>query len=159
MPTTTTHPVTSAIHCASYQCGHIARSDDRAIKRALFLYLRREAGHTFTTRGEGSDVIAALALMREGRPCSEVRNYRTPGVRAADVPTTPANVAEVRVSPQVVEVVTLIAQGYDIPEIAAMTHRAIETVRSLLAVARRATGAHTSHGAAVALVGLGLISA
>jgi len=154
-----THPVTSASHCGRYDCGHILRSDDQALKRAAFLHLRREAGHTFTTRGETGDVLAALTLMRQGRPCSEVRNYRTPGVRAADVPTTPATVTDVRVSPQVVEVMTLAAQGYDIPEIAEQTYRAVETVRSLMAVARKATGAHSTMAAAVALQGLGIIDA
>lgn len=163
MPRTSTptheHPVSASIHCSSYQCGHIDRSDDRAIKRALFLYLRREAGHTFSTRGEGADVLAAYRLMRTGRPCTEVRNYRTPGVTSATTPTTPATVTEVKVSPQVCEVITLVCQGYDIPEVAAMTHRSPETVKSLLSVARKATGAHTSKGAGVALVGLGIITA
>jgi DNA-binding NarL/FixJ family response regulator len=152
-----TNPITSAAHCGRYDCGHILRSDDRALKRAAFLHLSREAGLTVSTSGEAADVLAALALMRDGRPCSEVREYRTPGVSAATRPTTPATVSEVVVSEQVVEVYRLLVQGYDIPEIAEATYRATETVRSLLAVGRKRTGAHSSMAAGVALTRLGLL--
>jgi DNA-binding NarL/FixJ family response regulator len=95
--------------------------------------------------------------MRSGRPCSEVRNYRTPGVRAADVPATPATCTDVSLSPQVLEVMALVAQGWDIPEIAEATFRSTETVRSHMSRARKATSAHSSMAACVALAGLGLI--
>lgn len=153
----TASPVTASIQCGAYQCGHITRSDDRAIKRALFLWLRREAGHKVSTSKEAADTLAALALMTAGRPCSEVRNYRTPGLKAADKAATPATVTEVSLTPQVLEIMQLVAQGYDIPEMAEMTFRAQETVRSHMTRARKATHAHTSHAAAVALAGLGLI--
>lgn len=159
MPTSTvTNPVTASMHCGAYQCGHILRSDDRALKRAAFLHLRREAGHTVSTRNEAADVLAALALMGSHRPCSEVREYRTPGVTASTRPATPATVTEVSLSPQVLECIQMVAQGYDIPEIAEATFRSTETVKSHLSRARKATHAHTSHAAAVALAGLGLIA-
>lgn len=156
MPTTT-HPVTASIYCGSYQCGHIARSSDRAIKRALVLHLIREAGTTPDTRNENADTLAALALMASGRPCSEVRNYRTPGYTAATVPVTPATADPFGLSDECVEVMALVAQGYSHPEIATMTHRAKETVRSLVSVARKATSAHSQEAAAARLFVLGII--
>lgn len=143
--------IASAVHCGRYDCGHITRSDDRAVKRALYLYLRREAGHRVSTASEGADVLAVLALMREGRPCTEVREWRVAGVRRAEAPATPATTEApaLKITPQMTEVIGLVAQGYDIPEIAASTYRAEETVRSLLARCRKATNAHSSVAAAV----------
>lgn len=152
-----TNAVTSAVHVGRYDCGHILRSDDRALKRAAFIHLAREGGVQVSTASDGADVLAALALMTASRPCSEVRAYRTPGVTAATRPTTPATVTEVKVSAQVAEVMGMVVQGYDIPEIAVATYRSTETVRSHMAVARRATGAHSSMAAGVALVRLGII--
>lgn len=143
--------IASAVHCGRYDCGHITRSDDRAIKRALFIYLRREAGHAVSTADEAGDVLAVLALMREGRPCTEVREWRVQGVTRATAPATPAttDAPAIKVTPQMTEVIGLVAQGYDIPEIAAMTYRSTETVRSLLGRCRKATNAHSSVAAAV----------
>lgn len=150
----------SAIHCGRYDCGHVTRSDDRAVKRALVLYLAREGGVEVSTAGEPADVLAVLGLMRAGRPCSEVREWRTAGVTRATTPPTPATTDGplCRVSPEVLEVAALYAQGYDIPEVAEMTYRRPETVRSHLKVARRATAAHSSHAAVVTLARWGMIS-
>lgn len=151
--------IASSVHCGRYDCGHILRSDDQAIKRALFIYLRREAGHAVSTADEAADVLAVLALMREGRPCSEVREWRTPGVTRATAPAIPAttDAPAIKVSPQMVECVALVAQGYDIPEIAQATYRSTETVKSLLTRCRQATNAHTSMAAAVKFAEWGLI--
>jgi DNA-binding NarL/FixJ family response regulator len=153
----TTHPVSAAVHCGRYDCGHILRSDDRALKRAAFLYLAREGGVEVSIANEAADVLAALALMRAGRPCSEVREYRTPGVRSSEV-RSPATVSTVRLSDEVREVMALAVRGYDIPEIAEMTYRSVETVRSHFAKARKATDAHSTMAAGVALVRLGIIA-
>jgi DNA-binding NarL/FixJ family response regulator len=154
----TAHPITASAHCGTYGCGHIAKSSDRYVKRAGILHQRRLAGHRFSTTGEDQRTLAALALMRQGRPCIEVRNYADPGALSArNVPVTPATADPMGLSDECVEVMTLVAQGYSHPEVAAMTHRATETVRSLVAVARRATAAHTQEGAVVALYGLGII--
>lgn len=152
--------IESAVHCGRYDCGHIVRSDDRAIKRALVIYLAREAGVAVDTTHDGADVDAVLALMRAGRPCTEVREWRTPGVTRATAPATPATVDAPlrRVGPEVCEVATLYGQGYDIPEVAAMTYRRPETVRSHLKVARQATAAHSSHAAVVTLAKWGIIT-
>lgn len=152
-----THPVTSASHCGRYDCGHILRSDDMALKRAAFVHLCREADVFVSTEDEAADVLAALALMMSGRPCSEVRAYRTPGITTANRPSTPATVTTVNLSSEVLEVMGYVARGYDIPEIAAVTYRATETVRSHMARARKATDAHSSMAACVALTRLGLI--
>jgi DNA-binding NarL/FixJ family response regulator len=152
--------VASAVHCGRYDCGHVTRSDDRAIKRALVIYLAREAGLAPSTAAEAADVLAVLALMREGRPCSEVREWRTAGVTRSTAPATPAttDAPVIKVTPQMCEVATLVAQGYDIPEVAEATYRSVETVRSLLARCRKATSAHSSHAAVVTLARWGHIT-
>lgn len=152
--------VSSAVHCGRYDCGHVTRSDDRAIKRALVIYLAREAGVAVDSTADGADVHAVLGLMRSGRPCSEVREWRTAGVTRATAPATPATTEApaIRVTPQMIEVATLVAQGYDHPEIAESTYRSVETVKSLLARCRKATNAHSSYAAAVTLARWGYIS-
>jgi DNA-binding NarL/FixJ family response regulator len=151
--------LSSAVHCGRYDCGHVTRSDDRAIKRALVIYLAREAGMDVSTAGEDHDVIAVLGMMRAGRPCAEVREWRTAGVTRATAPVIPATTdgPVITVTPQMIEVATLIAQGYDIPEIAEATYRSVETVRSLLARCRKATNAHSSHAATVTLARWGYV--
>lgn len=143
--------IASSIHCAAYQCGHIGRSDDLAVKRALYLHLCRESGvePMPVPGGDTDETLAVLALMREGRPCSEVRNYRTAGVTAATTPATPATTEEeaITITPQMVEVATLIASGYSYPEVARMTGRKTETVRSLAKRCIRAANAHTAMAA------------
>lgn len=152
--------VSSAVHCGRYDCGHVTRSDDRAVKRALALYLAREAGMDVSTATEEADVLAVLGLMRAGRPCSEVRDWRVPGVRRADVPATPATTDAplITITPQMCEVATLVLQGYDIPEVAEATYRAEETVRSLLARCRKATAAHSSVAAGVKMAEWGFVT-
>lgn len=152
--------LSSAVHCGRYDCGHVTRSDDRAIKRALVIYLAREAGLDVSTASEDADVLAVLGLMRAGRPCSEVREWRTAGVTRATAPATPATTTApaIRVTPQMIEVATLVAQGYDIPEVAEATYRSVETVRSLLARCRKATNAHSSHAAVVTLARWGYVA-
>lgn len=145
------HPITSSARCASYQCGHISRSEDQAIKRALVLHLAKQAGVSFSTRGEGTDVLAAYRLMQAGRTCAEVRNYA--GTAPADPVTREgATSASGSITPQVCEVMALIAKGHSHPQVAEATGRQTETVRSLVARARMLTGAHTQEDAVVALV-------
>lgn len=152
--------IESAIHCAAYQCGHIGRCDDQAVKRALVVYLAREAGVPCDTSSDGADVAAVLGMMRAGRPCSEVREWRTAGVTRTSAPATPAttDAPRIRITPQMCEVATMVAQGYDHPEIAAATYRSVETVKSLLARCRKATAAHTSPAAAVKMAEWGHIT-
>lgn len=149
----TSHPISTASLCAAYQCGHIMRSDDLAIKRALFLFTRRTRGATVSTRGESADVRAALSLMMAGRSCAQVKGYATTG-QALPAPVAHP-VGTYVPSDEVLEVLALVAQGYDIPEIAEQTHRAIETVRSLMGMARKRTGSHTTMDAACVLAEAG----
>lgn len=152
--------IASAVHCGRYDCGHITRSDDRAVKRALALYLSREAGLPVDTSGEEADVLAVLGLMRAGRPCMEVRNYRTPGVTAASTPATPAttDAPALTITPEMVEVAGLILQGYDYPEIAEMTYRRKETVRSHAKRITKAANAHSAMAGAVKMVEWGYVT-
>lgn len=148
-------PVTAAMHCGRYDCGHIVRSTDRALKRALFLYLAEADGQGYLgSRREAAEVLAALALMRAGAPCQAVAGYATEAT--APAPVVVATEAP-SLTPQQIEVLTLVAEGYAFPEIAAETGRATETVRSLSAAARRATGAHSTHEAAMVASRYGLI--
>lgn len=152
--------ISSSIHCGRYDCGHITRSDSQAVKRALALYLAREAGLTVDTSSEEADTLAVLGLMRAGRPCTEVRNYRTAGVTSATTPATPANTdtPAVRITPEMVEVAALILQGYDYPEIAARTHRAKETVRSLSKRIIATANAHSAMAGAVKMAEWGYVT-
>lgn len=152
--------ISSAIHCGRYDCGHITRSDSQAVKRALALYLAREAGLAVDTSTEEADTLAVLGLMRAGRPCTEVRNYRTAGVTSATTPATPATTEApaIRVTPEMCEVAALILQGYDYPEIAARTHRAKETVRSLARRVIRVANAHSAMAGAVWMASHGYVT-
>jgi DNA-binding NarL/FixJ family response regulator len=148
MPTAITH----AIHCGRYDCGHIVRSDSAALKRALYLHLCATDGQGYLgARNEPADVLAALALMAQGAPCTEVAGVtpRTSNPPAAAVAPT--------FTPRGLEVLSLVAEGKDIPEMADATGLSVETVRSHLAVARKACGAHSSAEAAMIASRFGLI--
>lgn len=152
------HPVATSALCGSYQCGHISRSDNLHVKRALFLYVRRTRGARFTTRNEDGRVLAALTLMMAGRTCADVRAAADPTYVAPVATPAPATPAPVRVSPECAEVLQMVALGHDIPEIAEATHRNVETVRSLMARARQITSTHTSTDAAAVLCEWGVIA-
>jgi DNA-binding NarL/FixJ family response regulator len=146
-----------AMSCAEgrYDCGHISRSSSRAVKRALFLHLAEveDLGY-LGSRTEPVEVLAALTLMRQGAECREILEAGDPqGVMARmgeQVGTLDRDL-----TPEQIEVLRYVAQGYSYPEIAAATvsskgtPRKVETVRSLVKAAMRATLTHNATDAAV----------
>lgn len=148
-----------AMSCAEgrYDCGHITRSSSRPVKRALFLYLAEveDLGY-LGSRNEPVEVLAALALMREGAECAAILEAGDPqGVVARLVEQV--GTLDRDLTPQQVEVLTLVAEGYSYPEIAQATGRATETVRSLVKAAMRNTLTHSAMDAAVEAARHGLI--
>lgn len=155
-PRTLAHGVAAAVCDADYQCGHITRSSSRAVKRAAFLFAAegRDLGY-LGTRTEAPEVLAALALMREGAACAEVIDAATPGFIEAVAEVVPF--APEALSPEVLRVMAYVTEGLSYPEIAAEIGCAKETVRSHVKRAMRLTATHNVIEAAVTLVEHGLI--
>lgn len=152
------HPVSDALACEAYTCGHLTRSSSTSVKRALFLHLAEEHLGSVARRNEAPATMVALALMREGATCAEVA--------AADSPQGDALVAQAAreiaprcedLSPQVLAVLDLVTEGLSYPMIADRLGIARETVRSHVRRAMRATGEHSAIEAAVSLATQGLI--
>lgn len=147
----------NATGCGRYDCGHVGRSDSRALKRAAFLYLAEVDGQGDLCGREGADVLAALALMREGHPCEFVAQHYSGERTRRPMPSPRPEVTTPVLTPQQSEVLALASEGWAIPEIAEMTNRATETVRSLLAMCRRNTATHSTLDAAVVATRYGII--
>lgn len=156
MTVLTTSPV--ALSCAEgrYDCGHLSRSSSRPVKRALFLHLAEVEGHGYLgTRTEPVEVLAALALLRQGAECQAILEAGGSGAAALAAEAAASPVCERPCTPQQIEVLRLVAEGFSYPEIAEATGRAVETVRSLVKAAMRNTLTHNAFDAAVVLVGYG----
>ena len=150
--------VAAAVACDDYTCGHITRSPYRAVKRALFLFHaeRSEVG-SLVRATEAPEVLAALALMRAGAECAAIIDAGTATPADAEALVGYTVPAMASLSPQVLAVMDLVTEGLSYPEIAAEVGSAVETVRSHVKRAMRATATHNAVEAAVALVVEGLI--
>lgn len=152
-----------ATSCGRYDCGHVGRSDNQALKRAAFLFLAEQAGVTgVRTANEPAGTLAALALMRAGEACdtvAEVVRERNPetGRTTQRTVRTPTPHAEGRVTTGQAAVLRLIREGYDIPEIAERLTLATATVRSHLGYASRNLRTHSALDAAVEATRLNLL--
>lgn len=73
-------PVADAAACDRYDCGHVARHADAAMRQAGILYrVQVRTGSTALPEGTPAPVAAAVALMRQGVACREVAaRYRDP---------------------------------------------------------------------------------
>lgn len=157
----TTHPVKAAVHSGRYDCGHVLRSEDVNCKRALFIHMSKANGFNPTTDDEEQDTLAALALMEQGATCLEVLARKGTPRRAEQ--DAEREVPALALTPQMREVLGYVACGWSNPDIAGVTGRNVETVRSLLAAARKRVGAtlpmgcHDSMLAAVIAAKAGLI--
>lgn len=152
-----------ATSCGRYDCGHVGRSNNQALKRAAFLFLAEQAGVTgVRTSNEPAGTLAALALMRQGEACDTVaevvreRDADTGRVRQRTV-RTPTEHAAPHVTSGQASVLRLIREGYDIPEIAERLTLATATVRSHLGYASRNLRTHSALDAAVEATRLGLL--
>jgi DNA-binding NarL/FixJ family response regulator len=150
--------IAAACADADYQCGHITRSSSRAVKRAAFLYAAevRDLGY-LGTRTEAPEVLAALALMREGAACAEVLDAATGATPEVVEAVEALTYRPADLSPEVLAVMALVTEGLSYPEIAAEVGCAKETVRSHVKRAMRLTSTHNAVSAAVTLVEEGLI--
>lgn len=158
MPALTIPTSDVAIACADghYHCGHVTRSSSRPVKRALFLFLAESEGLGYLgTRTEAAEVLAVLALMRQGAHCAEV--LAAGGAAATALIEASVTDRQRDCTPEQVEVLRLVAEGFSYPEIAAETGRATETVRSLVKAAMRNTCTHTAVDAAVTLAEWGVL--
>jgi DNA-binding NarL/FixJ family response regulator len=150
-------PVAHAAACGDYHCGHLSRSSSTAVKRAVFLYAAEcSTVGSLVRRSEAPEVLAALALLREGAECARILAAAT-GALAAEVAALTAAAAPTRLSPEVLAVMDLVTEGLSYPEIADRRGIATETVRSHVKRAMRSTATHTAVDAAVALCEEGLI--
>lgn len=141
-------PVAQAVACEDYMCGHITRSALRPVKRAAFLHAAEREGLGSLARGdEAPETMTVLGLMRDGAACSDVIASLTPQ-EAAEVL---ASLPPVTLSPQVLRVMGLVTEGLSYPEIAEEVGCAVETVRSHVKRAMRATATHNVIDAAVVL--------
>ena len=154
-----------AASCGRLDCGHLYRSDSRAIRRATLLYLLESNGGDVDLDAEAPEVAAVLGILREtehatpiyqrGTLASGGRGY----VRATMAQAFPLpNVEGIRLTPERIEVFSLAWQGHSATEIAGITSRSRETVKSHMGNLRRHTGAHDAPSALVALVLAGLLS-
>lgn len=142
-----------AASCGRLDCGHLYRSDSRAVRRAVLLYLAEGAGYAVDLDREAPEVAAVLGTLRTvGHPRPL---YVRDGSRYAR--TTPAtavplpDVTGLRLTPERVDVYRLLWQGCSTGEAAALSGRSRETVRSHAGNLRRLTGAHDAPSALVAL--------
>ena len=157
MTVLTAHPVAVSCSEGRYDCGHLARSSSRAVKRALFLYLAEVEGLGYLgSRTEAAEVLAALALLRQGAECADILAAGGEAAATLMAQVTP-DMHDRDCTPQQIEVLGFVAQGFSYPEIAAATNRATETVRSLVKAAMRNTNTHNAFDAAVAVAAEGLL--
>lgn len=151
--------IESATRCGRVDCGHVHRSESRAVKRALFLYLCESddrIGAGVMESAEGADTLAALAAMRRGAPCAEV--LAAAGVPAPRVGATPRTATRgPSLTDRQVEVLALVAEGYAYPEIARTLGKSVETVRDRVKGAMKATSTHSAPEAAREAAAWGLL--
>lgn len=148
------HPVATAAMCERFDCGHITRSSSVPVKRALFLHLAEETGLGYLGGRETAHTLAALALMREGARCADILRAGGEGADTLDALAAPAMGT---VTPRQAEALSFVADGVAYPDIARAMGISVETVRSLLKAAMRATLTHSATHAAVMAAADGLI--
>jgi DNA-binding NarL/FixJ family response regulator len=149
-----TSPIVTATACERYDCGHVTRSSSVPVKRALFLFMAEAADLGYLGSREDAHTLAALSLMRAGARCAEVLRA---GGTEGDAVAAVLDPAVTLPTPRQCEALALVAEGLPYPEIAARLTISVETVRSLLKAAMRATLTHSATHAAVVAAAEGLI--
>jgi DNA-binding NarL/FixJ family response regulator len=142
-----------AAECGRLDCGHLARSTSRAVRRAVILYTAEGAGITVDLSHETPEVSAVLGVLRESghaRPVF-VRNGRRYEQSRAGMVVLP-NAAGIRITPERLAVFTAMLSGMSASEVARAQGRARATVQSHAGYLRRLTGGHDATSCLVALV-------
>lgn len=154
---TPVHPVTDAMGCGRYDCGHVGRSESVPLKRAAFLYLADKAGlGDLRGRHEDAAVNAALALMQAGEACSAIVLAVTGEALAEDEAPRRPKVTK-GFTPQQVKILGYVSWGMSIPDIASAMELSPETVKSHLGYIKRTHGVHSTLDAAVIASAQGLL--
>lgn len=161
MPDETTTVVDVRAHaaaCGRLDCGHLARSTSRAVRRAVILYVAEGAGYRVDLDTESPEVAAVLGILREAQhPRPHYVRAGSRYVRQSPNEIVLPDVSRLRLTAERQIVFYYMWLGYSATEIADTTHRARETVRSHAGNLRRLTGAHDATSALVALALAGLI--
>jgi DNA-binding NarL/FixJ family response regulator len=155
-------PVADAAACDRYDCGHVARHADAAMRQAGILF--RVVTRTGRPLPESTPapVVAAVALMRQGVACREVAaRYRDP-INGRHVAAAPRTEPTYRLTPGQAEVLTLLATGIT-PEQASSfcggpLHLSADTIISHRRNAIKAMGAHSLADAVAEAVARDLIA-
>lgn len=159
-------PVADAAACERYDCGHVARHADAAMRQAGILYrVQVRTGAATLPEGTPAPVAAAVALMRQGLACREVAaRYRDPitgRMVAAAAPATPTY----RLTRGQAEVLTVLATGVTPEQASALASPAtgtlwlaVETIISHRKNAIRAMGCHSLADAVAEAVARGIIT-
>lgn len=137
-------PLADSAACDRYDCGHVARHADAAMRHAGILY------RLVMTAGEGvlssvsadASTLAALSLMRQGAACREVADrYRDP-VTNRYVASAPTREGKPLTRGQV-SVLRALSTGRTPEEAAPMLSMQAETVKSHRKNAYAALGVHS----------------
>lgn len=155
-----------AAECGRTDCGHLYRGHDDAVRRATILFLAEENGLDVDLDLEPAAVAALVGVLRSSRTVRTV--YRRPGVRTprpsatrevADLP----DMSALRMTPERIEVYTLMVQGVALVRIAERLNKNIETIKSHagnlrrgapLGAIRRGDAVAAAHDAPSALLAL-----
>lgn len=157
--------LTHAASCGRLDCGHLAKSGSRAVRRATILYQAEGAGYVPDLDAEAPEVVSFLALLRAAQHARPIyrRNLRSVEGDARLVPLAPneglplPDLSGLTMTPERVEVFGLLWLGYSATDIGTyrdrpgLTHRSYQTVKSHAGWLRRLTGAHDATSALVAL--------
>lgn len=155
---------THAAECGRLDCGHLYRSDSLAVRRATLLYLAECNGLPVDLDAEAPETAAVLGMLRESEHPTPVyrRGTLASGGRgyvrsAPGTLITLPDASGIRLTPERREVFALAWLGHSASEIAELTSRSRETVRSHMGNLRRMTGAHDAPSALLALVLVGAL--
>lgn len=154
-----------AAACGRLDCGHLGRGPQRAVRRAVILYVAEGMGIVVDLARESAEVAAVLGVLRESQHgrTTYVRGTTATGGRgyvpvAAGLTAVMPNPWGIRITPQRADVFTAMLSGRSANEVATAQHRALETVKSHAGYLRRETGAHDATSALLALVLAGRLS-
>lgn len=153
--------VADSAACDRYDCGHVARHADAAMRQAGILFRVTVRTGRPLPAATPAPVVAAVALMLQGVACREVADrYRNP-VTGRMVAAAARVEPSYRLTPGQAEVLAVLATGVT-PEQAASfnggpLHLSPDTIISHRRNAIRAMGAHSLADAVAEAVARGLI--
>lgn len=143
-----------AAACGRLDCGHLGKSTQQAVRRAVILYQAEGAGIEINVEHETPEVTAVLGVLRTSQHARPVyvRNGRSYARTTPGMTQVLPDANAINITPQRYEVFTAMLGGYSANQIAASQHRSLETVKSHAGWLRRLTGGHDSTSCLIALV-------